>query len=194
LIPIENPEEMNLPLTEAVARLKADPEYNEHFRRAFGQDATRTGIAFALASFQRTRLIGDSRADQFEAGNRGALSEREIFGRALFFGKARCASCHNGSNFSDESFHNTGFICTNDLGREEATERSRDRRQFKTPTLRGVLHTAPYLHDGSVATLEQVVETYNKGGIVVENRDTEIKPLGLSESEKAALVEYLRAL
>ncbi|HEX4925589.1 MAG TPA: cytochrome c peroxidase, partial [Bdellovibrionales bacterium] len=145
LVPIANPEEMNLPVTEAVGRLQADPGYAEEFRRVYGSGVTTSNLAKALASFQRAQLLGNSRVDQFEAGNRSALNESEIRGRVLFHGKARCVGCHNGGNYTDESFHFTGFTCTTDYGREEASGRFRDRRLFKTPTLRGVAQTAPYL-------------------------------------------------
>lgn len=192
--PIANEEEMNLPLSEAVGRLQADPGYSEEFRRVYGQEPNTSNLARALSSFQRAQLLGGSRVDEYEAGNRSALTDSEVRGRTLFHGKARCTSCHNGSNYTDEAFHFTGFTCTTDYGREEATNRPRDRRLFKTPTLRGVAQTAPYLHDGSLATLEQVIETYNRGGIFVENRDTEMRPLGLTEQERADLVNFLKAL
>jgi cytochrome c peroxidase len=194
LMPIENPDEMGLPRREAIDRLKADPSYVDAFRAAYNELPSALRIARALASFQRSRLIGGSRADRFENGERWALSDQELHGRRLFNGKARCISCHGGSNYSDENFHATAFTCTTDVGREESTARARDRRMFKTPTLRGVSQTAPYLHDGSLATLREVVERYNRGGTEVENRDTEIRPLGLSSEEIDALVSYLGAL
>ncbi len=194
IVPIENPSEMNLPIAEAIDRLNADPSYVSQFRATFNAGINADTIGRALASFQRLQLNGNSKVDQFEAGQTNALSESEIRGRSLFHGKARCISCHSGSNYSDEAFHNTGFICTDDLGLEEASLRVRDRRQFKTPTLRGVGVTGPYLHDGSLATLEAVVETYNKGGIHKDNLDAEIKPLLLTPAESQDLVNFLRAL
>ncbi|HEX4924171.1 MAG TPA: cytochrome c peroxidase, partial [Bdellovibrionales bacterium] len=179
---------------EAVARLKGDRSYVAAFKKTFNEEVTAKGIAKALSSFQRARLNGSSRVDAYESGQALALNAQEALGRALFHGKARCAGCHLGPNYTDEGFHNTGFLCTTDFGLEEATGRSADRRLFKTPTLRAVGQTSPYMHDGSVDTLEAVVELYNAGGPHPANRDTEMRPLGLTAEEKAALVQFLKAL
>jgi cytochrome c peroxidase len=194
IVPIENPAEMNLPISEAVARLQSNPEYVRDFQSAFGEGISASTIGRALASFQRNQFLGNSRVDRFENGDPSALTDKEIRGRRTFHTKGRCISCHTGSNYSDENFHNTGFLCTSDYGREEATERPKDRRLFKTPTLRGVAQTAPYLHDGSIKTLEEIVELYNLGGVVKENKDTEMRPLGLTPGERENLVLFLKAL
>ena len=115
----------------------------------------------------------------------------------LYESKARCWRCHSGANFSDEQFHNTGVSWGKeplDLGRFTITRRDADRGKFKTPTLRGVILTGPYMHDGSLATLEEVVEFYNKGGDRNPNRDPLLAPLGLSPEERRDLVAFLRAL
>lgn len=194
LQPIENPAEMNLPLNEALDRVASDQSYVRQFREAFNGDVSLENMGRAMASFQRSEMLGNSRVDQFEAGQFSAISESEQRGRSLFYGKARCASCHNGSNFSDEGFHNNGFICTNDHGLEETSGLIRDRRLFKTPTLRGLNTTAPFMHDGSISTLEEVVEIYNRGGNHRDNLDSEMKPLLLNPDERADLVNFLRAL
>jgi cytochrome c peroxidase len=194
LQPIENPAEMNLPLNEALDRVASDQSYIRQFRDAFNGDVTLENMGKAMASFQRSTMLGNSRVDQFESGQFSALSDSEQRGRTLFLGKGRCASCHNGSNFSDESFHNNGFICTNDHGLEETSGLIRDRRLFKTPTLRGLNATAPFMHDGSISSLEQVVEIYNRGGNHKDNLDSEMKPLFLNPDERADLVNFLRAL
>jgi cytochrome c peroxidase len=194
LIPIENPEEMNLPLDEAVSRLGAIPGYVEGFQTAFGAPPSAELIGKALAAFQRSLLSGNSRVDQFEAGDFTALDEGEQRGRRIFHGKARCTGCHSGSNYTDERFHNNGLVCVGDVGRSEVTERERDLGSFKTPSLRSVSRTAPYGHDGSLATLADVVAAYNRGGDHSNNLDTEIRALGLSTEEQADLVRFLEAL
>src|SRR5205807_10213862 len=111
--------------------------------------------------------------------------------------KARCWRCHGGSNFTDESFHNTGVGWAKvvaDIGRGAVTKRDEDRGKFKTPTLRGVARTAPYMHDGSIRTLEDVVEFYNRGGGANKHLDPVLGPLDLSKDEVAALVAFLKAL
>ncbi len=115
----------------------------------------------------------------------------------LYEGKGRCWRCHTGANFTDEQFHNTGVSWGKeplDLGRFAVTRRDADRGKFKTPTLRGVALTAPYMHDGSLATLEQVVEFYNRGGGANPHRDPALRPLGLSKEEARSLVAFLKAL
>ncbi|MCO5168540.1 MAG: hypothetical protein M9894_19545 [Planctomycetes bacterium] len=193
-LPIEHPDEMGLPLADAAARLATSPEYADRFRRAFGRGPDRATISAALAAFQRTLLSGDSRVDRFEAGDRAALTPAEVRGRVLFHGKARCTACHVGSNYTDEAFHDTAQTTSPDPGRARVTGRASDRGRLKTPTLRDVSRTAPYLHDGSVATLEEVVDLYDRGGVRRAGRDIEVRPLGLTAGEKADLVAFLRAL
>jgi cytochrome c peroxidase len=193
LVPIEHPDEMGLPLGDAVAFLDATPEYRQRFQAAFGRAPSSEGIAAALATFQRALLSGDSRADRYEAGDRGALSQEEERGRLVFRTEGRCTACHAGSNFTDEAFHDTAAVIDQrDEGRKQATGRSGDRGRFKTPTLRDVSRTGPYLHDGSAGTLEEVVDLYDRGGL--RAGDIEMRPLALSAADKAALVAYLRAL
>ena len=151
-------------------------------------------IAQALASFQVIQFSPRTRFDDFAAGNRSALNASERRGLLLFEGKARCSGCHEGVNFTDESFRNTGIVESEDIGRAEITSRDRDFKLFKVPTLRGVGMTAPYMHNGSVETLKEVVEAYNDGSNAQVVVDTDIRPLELNEQEINDLVNFLNAL
>jgi cytochrome c peroxidase len=131
-------------------------------------------------------------------GKRGALSPQQRRGLELFQGKANCGTCHTGPNFTDERFHNTGVAWRGgvllDPGRYTVTGKPKDRGAFKPPTLREISRTAPYMHDGSLATLEQVVEHYDRGGNANPSLDPELRPLRLAPEEKQSLVAFLRAL
>ena len=144
----------------------------------------------------RTMVSGDSRYDRFQAGDDAALSEAEKRGKELFFSeRAECFHCHVGFNLTNNGFHNNGTRADDpDLGRELVTEKPSDRGKFKVPSLRNVAVTAPYMHDGSLATLEDVVEHYARGGQGHPNTDATIHPLELSAEEKADLVAFLRSL
>jgi len=174
LKPIEDPNEMDLPVVEGAARVGLASEE----------------ISRALATFVRSILSGDSRFDQFFGGDRAALSPEEQAGLQLFRGKANCVACHVGPNFTDERLHNTGIAWRDgkfaDLGAGQGN--------FKTATLREVARTAPYMHDGSMATLEEVVEYYDRGGNPNSHLDVELRPLHLSAEEKAHVVLFLRSL
>ncbi|MCO5166432.1 MAG: DUF4214 domain-containing protein [Planctomycetes bacterium] len=188
LVPLEHPHEQALPVAQALDLLRASGDYRALFARAFGGDPTAERLEAALAAFQRSLVSGASRADL------GALDPSEARGQVLFRTKARCTACHVGSNFTDEAFHDVGFTARRDEGRRAATGRAGDLGRFKTPTLRDVALTAPYLHDGSAGTLEEVVDLYDRGGVREEGRDPELRPLGLTPGEKADLVAFLRAL
>jgi cytochrome c peroxidase len=197
LRPIENPHEMGTSVAEAVKRLTAHKDYPALFRAAFPDGVTADNLARALASFERVLLTGDSRVDRFRAGDVAALSDRERHGLWLFESRGRCWRCHAGRNFTDEQFHNTGVSWGKeplDLGRFAHTKQEADRGRFKTPTLRGLALTAPYMHDGSLATLEDVVQFYNRGGGKNPCLDTALEPLGLSQDEANDLVAFLKAL
>jgi cytochrome c peroxidase len=183
--PIVNPKEMDMTLEEVVARLQP-------------MQISPRGVAQALASYVRTILSGDSPYDRYVAGDRGALSEEARSGLAIFQGKGNCTFCHLGPNLSDERFHNTGIAWRDgkfsDPGRFTVTKNDEDLGAFKTPTLRNVTRKPPYMHDGSLATLEEVVDHYDKGGNPNPNLDPEIRPLHLTEAEKHALVAFLNSL
>jgi cytochrome c peroxidase len=174
LKPIQDPNEMDLRLAEAAARV--------------GLPAGE--ISHALASFVRSILSGDSPFDRFINGDRTALSSGEQLGLQIFRGKGNCTACHVGPNFSDEMLHNTGVAWRD--GR--LTDIGAGRGDFKTPTLREAARTAPYMHDGSLATLEDVIEFYDRGGNRNPGLDGELRPLHLSSAEKQALLAFLSGL
>jgi cytochrome c peroxidase len=198
LLPIEDPLEMGHTVTSVVDKLQQDKRYVADFTQAFGSPGvTKERLAEALAAFQRTLLLGNSPVDAFVDGDTALLSEAGKQGLWLFESKAGCWKCHAGKNYSDESFHNTGVswgVAPLDLGRFEVTKKDSDRGRFKTPTLRGVAKTAPYMHDGSIKTLEEVIEFYSKGGNANPHLDGALKPLNLTTREKADLLAFLQAL
>ena len=183
---------------EMVKKLKGIEGYRRLFKEAFGSDIATEAVGKAIASFQRTILSGNSPADRFDVGgDQEALTEDAQRGLTLFRGKARCTRCHSGFNFSDEKFHNIGIgwdTNTVDLGRFMETKNPEDIGAFKTPTLREISRTAPYMHDGRFATLEDVVNFYNQGGIKNPHLDNTIIPLELTAEEKHDLVALLRSL
>lgn len=184
---------------ELVAKVNSIAGYQPLFEQAFGQmDITVELIGKAIASFQRTLFSGNSAYDQFGiGGNEMALSATAQNGFRVFVGKGQCLRCHFGFNFTDERFHNLGIDWDKDhidVGRYGVTKVSKDLGAFKTPTLREVARTAPYMHDGRFATLRQVVDFYDQGGIPNPHLDPVIKPLNLTDSEKEDLVKFLHAL
>ena len=192
--PIQNPIEMDMTLPEVVEKLNAIEGYRTQFQDVFGTDVTSEGIGKAIAAFERTVLSGDSPYDRFKAGDKEALTESAQRGMKLFFNKAHCSACHAGHNLTDNAFHNVGIGMDQkqpDRGREVISKLEGDRGSFKTPTLREIAKTAPYMHDGSLATLKDVVEHYAKGGIPNPYLDEEIYERDLSEQEKADLIEFL---
>ncbi len=195
LQPIQNPAEMAMELDETVSRLKTDASYSREFLTMFDDGVTEDNLAFALASYVRTLRSGDAPIDRFRQGDRTSLSADARAGLRLFTGRGNCIACHVGPTFTDEEFHNTGvFVGSGDVGRQGVTGESRDRGAFKTPSLRSVALTAPYMHDGSLPTLEAVIDFYDHGGDDNPALDDEIEALGLSEVQKRQLVAFLRAL
>jgi cytochrome c peroxidase len=202
LKPIESPQEMGNTVDEAVKRLAADATYRTQFDAAFTDGVTATNLARAIASFERVLLAGNGKSDAFKLeGDVAGMTDTERHGMWLFESKARCWRCHSGRNFSDNNFHNTGVAWFNrpdaeptDLGRYAVTKLDADRGKFKTPSLRGVARTAPYMHDGSLATLEDVVKFYNRGGGKNAQLDSIVVPLNLTTAEVLSLVAFLKAL
>ena len=193
--PIANPIEMNLPLETAVKKIGAIKGYQAQFQKVFGQPVSADNIGKAIAAFERTVLSGDAPYDRLRAGDESAMSIQAWEGMQLFFGKAHCSSCHSGPNFTDNGFHNLGVsfkVEKPDLGRFEISKMEGDKGAFKTPTLRDIGRTAPYMHDGSLATLEEVVEYYDKGGTPNDYLDEELFPLKLTAEQKSALVAFLK--
>jgi cytochrome c peroxidase len=182
---------------EIVRKLNRITDYPEQFRQIFGSLVTTDGIVKSIATFVRTIFSGDSPFDQFEAGDRTALSMEAQRGFKLFKRKGKCAKCHTGFNFTDERFHNTGvglYDPDPDLGRYDISRWDEDKGAFKTPTLRDLLWTAPYMHNGSLETLEEVIEFYNEGGIKNPYLAKELKPLHLTFQEKGDLLAFVKSL
>jgi cytochrome c peroxidase len=198
LEPIENPRELGAGVDTAVRRLVSSPLYRLRFRVAFGRDVNAQDLARALASYVRTILAGNSPFDRYANGIANALSDEARSGLEIFRGKAGCSTCHSGPTMSDERFHNTGVAWQGgewkDLGRFLVTGAAQDRGAFKTPTLREVDRTAPYMHDGSLSTLDAVIDYYDRGGNPAPSRDADLKPLGLTADEKRQLIAFLRSL
>ncbi|MCB9799577.1 MAG: c-type cytochrome [Candidatus Omnitrophica bacterium] len=197
--PVENPIEMGNTHEGAVDNIRAIEGYKPYFKAAFGdEEVTIDRIAKAIATYERTVLSGNSAWDRYVYLNdETAMSESAKRGLELFEGKAKCTRCHVGFNLSDSLFHNLGVGMNKenpDLGRFKVTGEEKDKGAFKTPILRDLLKTAPYMHDGSVATLAEVVELYDKGGEANEWLDVKMEPLNLSDQEKADLVAFMESL
>ena len=156
---------------------------------------TRPRIEQALATYQRTIVAGEAPFDRWIMGDDNAIGAQAKRGFALFNGKANCAACHSGPSFTDGSFHDIGTATGDDIGRGQMFPTSvKLRYAFKTPTLRDVARRPPYMHDGSAATLREVIDLYDRGGIDRPSRSPEIKPLGLTGEEKADLIAFLQTL
>ncbi len=183
---------------EMVAKMRRIRGYRELFQDVFGREIMIEDVGRAIASFQRTVLSGNSAVDRFDiGGEEKALTADAQRGLELFRGKARCTRCHSGFNFTEEKFHNIGIgwdTNTVDLGRYMETKNPQDIGAFKTPTLREIARTAPYMHDGRFKTLEEVVDFYNQGGIKNPHLDNTIIPLELTDQEKRDLVAMLKSL
>ncbi len=188
--------------TVAVARLLRSAEYAADWQKAFNDTVvTMRRVMQAIATFERTIISADSPYDRFRRGDSMALNAMERWGMQLFFSdRTRCASCHSGPDLTDDSFHSVGlFHHYFDRGRYEVTRDPQDEGRFKTPMLRNVALTPPYMatgdsEDGILETLEDVIEHYNKGGSAFNNKDKRVGKLNLTEQEKSALVAFLRAL
>jgi cytochrome c peroxidase len=190
-------DEQNLPLEELERRVQSIAGYGPMFAAAYPDEPiTRTTIAKAIASFERTVLSEGAPFDQFVAGEQDALSPSARRGFDLFVGKANCAACHQGFNFTDNGFHNVGVRDSGspDVGRFAFKKVASMQGAFKTPTLRDIALTAPYMHNGCYGTLEEVVEHYVRGGDVKDNLSPNVNPLDLSAQEKSDLVAFMRSL
>jgi cytochrome c peroxidase len=196
LQPVLNPRELGMSPEAVLSLLRV--QYRPQFRSTFDAEPSLQLAAFALASYLRTIVDGDSPFDRYAAGDRSALSASARRGLALFQGKAGCGQCHAGPNLTDEEFHNTGVAwrtsTLTDEGRFAVTHSPADRGAFKTPTLREISRTAPYMHDGSFSTLAEVIEYYNSGGKKNSALDPKLRPLHLTTAEKGDILAFLGAL
>lgn len=206
-----------------IERLRQAPEYEEMFKAVYGEEPSYGKILNAVSAYVKSLVSKEVPLDRYLAGDETALSASATRGLALFQGKARCIQCHHGSMLTDEKFHRLGvrenpelfkeplrhitfrrFFKTlgvegyqtlrEDVGLYAITKEPQDRGKFKTPSLREVGRTAPYMHNGTIETLEAVVEFYNQGGGNGPNKDSLLVPLGLSEQEQRDLVAFLEAL
>ena len=206
-----------------IERIRQVPEYESGFREAFGGEPSYGRILNAVSEFVKSIRSTDVPFDLYLSGNEAAISDEARRGLELFRGKAYCVSCHNGPMLSDNEFHNLGlpanprifsepqrhitfrrFMRTlgiseyaslqHDVGAYCVTKQKHDQGRFRTPTLREVSRTAPYMHDGSLATLKEVVEFYNRGGGTGPNKDPALVPLDLGPAEQRYLVAFLKTL
>ncbi len=192
LWPLQAPGEMNMPLKQAVSILNGIDGYRTQFRRVFNSDATGDGLIKAIAAYERTLLSGEAPFDRYQVGdNNHGMSKSALRGMSLYFFKANCKECHPPPNFTNDKFHNIG-IRTKDAGRLIVSGKMEDTAAFKTPTLRDIKRSAPYMHDGSIATLEEVVEHYNKGGNPHPQLDVDLVPLKLTDDEQVDLIAFLK--
>ncbi|QDU73973.1 Cytochrome c551 peroxidase precursor [Bremerella volcania] len=195
LVPMTNPAEMDISLNELENRLRSIDGYRLQFEAIFADGVTSQNVARCLASFQRTLVAGETAYDRFRGGHADALEGEIGRGSGIFFGKANCGNCHIAKIYTDHKFHNigTGIHDTKqDRGLAQRTGKEADIGKFRTPLLRDLALTAPYFHDGSKATLQEVVDFYNEGGGKNANLDPHIVPLQLTPEEKKALVTFLR--
>jgi cytochrome c peroxidase len=194
--PITSALNMNLSEKVLIERLSAIPGYRDAFVKAFGPGAiTKRNVELALATYERTIVSGEAPFDRWIKGDETAIDSAAKRGFALFNGKANCAACHSGWAFTDSSFHDIGTAKGDDFGRGRLFPNSQKlRHAFKTPTLRDVARRAPYMHDGSVPTLEAVIDLYNRGGIARPSRAEDVHPLDLSKQERDDLIAFLRTL
>jgi cytochrome c peroxidase len=193
--PIQSPVEMNMPIEKLIERLASIAEYKSLFAGAFPKEGlSPSTLASAIATYERTVVSEQSPFDAWVEGNERAISEQAKRGFAIFNTKGQCSSCHEGWNFTNDGFHDIG-LASADAGRGQFLPGiEKMRHAFKTPGLREIGRRAPYMHDGSIATLEQVVEHYDRGGIDRPSRSDLIAPLGLTPDEKTALVAFLKTL
>jgi cytochrome c peroxidase len=194
--PIQSPDEMNMPLPRALETLRAIPGYRTMFERAYPrQGITEVTLGKAIATFERTVISGIAPFDEWVAGLDSALSDSARRGFVLFNGKANCAKCHSGWSFTDHGFHDLGMK-DGDVGRGKLLPSLvRMQHAFKTPTLRNVEARRPYMHDGSLATLEAVIDYYDRGGDVQRpSLSGDMRSLRLSAAEKRDLLAFLHTL
>lgn len=196
-VPITDPHEMAFTINGVIDRMKRNPYYLQLSRIAYEREPDLFVISRALAAYQRTLITGNSRFDRyFYHHETTALNESEKRGLALFMSaRTQCSSCHSGFDFTDYSFRNIGlYEVYADTGRKRITLIDSDYGKFKVPSLRNVEITAPYMHDGSVTSLEAVIEHYNLGGKNNAYQDPNIQPLQLTQTEKNDLLNFMKSL
>jgi cytochrome c peroxidase len=197
LAPLHDSLEMGSNMMHAVYRLNKDHQLKALAKAAYGRDTIDPYVVTrALACFERTFVSGDSRYDRLLLGQKDQMNEQELRGRDLFFSnRTQCSTCHSGVFFTDMDYHNVGLTeVYQDEGKARATHELEDVGKFKTPTLRNIQLTAPYMHDGSLTSLEEVISFYNRGGDNHPNKDSRIHALNLSPQECDDLLAFLTTL
>jgi cytochrome c peroxidase len=197
LAPLHDSLEMGFNMMVYVDELNEDENLRAMAKAAYGRDSIDPFVVTrALSAFQRTFISGDSRYDRFKSGYKNEMSDMEMAGMSLFFSeKTKCSECHNEPFFTDFSYYNIGLEADyTDTGKERATHDSSDIGKFKTPTLRNIELTGPYMHDGRMSTLEEVVSFINRGEKLHANQDERIVPLHLTDQEQAQIVAFLKTL
>jgi cytochrome c peroxidase len=195
-VPMAHPKEMAQPIERGVEKLVADSSYEQAFRAAFPEDPriTPENVVKAIASFERTLVSPRTRFDRWIEGEATVLTDVEIEGFRLFTGKGRCVVCHSGWAFTDHAFHDIG-LPGEDLGRGPIVDLPRINRAFKTPGLRELVWIAPFMHDGSLATLDDVVRHYESGGILRPTRSPDLPArLAVTDQERESLIAFLESL
>jgi cytochrome c peroxidase len=197
LVPIQEHNEFDDNILRVVARLLRDPELNSLSNKAYGRDIDSYVLTRAIACFERSLVSSTSRYDEYNVrGRTSALTADEHEGRKIFFGnQANCGSCHSGVHLTNYGFENNGLYNPYpDSGRFRLTDNPADIGRFKVPSLRNVSHTAPYMFDGSLSTLREVVMHYNSGGKLHVNQNPSVRPLNLTERQQQNLVAFLMTL
>lgn len=193
--PIQSSDEMNMPIERLMERLASVAGYDQSFKDAFpGTGLSPDSLARAISTYERTLVSGRAPFDTWIDGDENAISESAKRGFGVFNTRGQCSSCHQGWHFTDDSFHDIG-LSTDDIGRARLLPAiTKMLHAFKTPGLREISNRGPYMHDGSIQTLEEVVEHYNHAGVNRPSRSDLIFPLDLSSQDKADLVAFLRTL
>lgn len=192
--PVTSAAEMNGTIEEAVARISAIGAYQTEFRKVFGDEGVSAHtIPLAIATYERTIVSGKAPFDRWIDGDETAISDEAKHGFDLFNGKGNCVACHSGWNLTDNGFHDIGLPDA-DIGRGEWLKLQSMQQAFKTPTLRDADRRGPFMHDGSLATLAEVIDHYDRGGVVRPSLSDEMRPLQLTGDEKRALLAFLATL
>ena len=196
IVPIQEHNEMASDFNEIIKKIRRDSTYVKMAEKAYDRVIDPFVITRAIANFERTIVSDNSDFDAYLKGNKSVLSSAELQGMELFYSnRLNCTSCHSGILFTNYEFENNGlYEVYADSGRMRLTMNEEDRAKFKVPTLRNIELTAPYMHNGSLETLEEVVEHYDKGGKSHPNKSTLIKPLELTKGEKKSLILFLKSL
>ena len=193
--PFDNELEFDLNILDAIEKLKADPDYVREFNKVFGKDPDPFGLTRSIAAYERTLISGDSKYDQFLFDS-NVFSDAEIRGMKLFNSeRLACSTCHSGNLFTNQGFENNGLYTSyQDTGRARVTLNSSDAGKFVVPTLRNIALTSPYMFDGSLNNLSEVIDHYASGGSKHANKSQFIKGFTISEAEKNDLILFLTTL